>query len=61
MKTLAELGPAQAAYIIGVIVFRPMTALNESIMKTDRRGRLRYTPEQKKTMIEPLELNSDQM
>jgi transposase-like protein len=26
--------------------------MNESIMKTDRRGRLRYTPEQKKTMIE---------
>ena len=29
-----------------------MTPMNESIMKTDRRGRLRYTPEQKKTMIE---------
>ncbi len=26
--------------------------MNESIMKTDRRGRLRYTPEQKKTMID---------
>ena len=26
--------------------------MNESIMKTDRRGRLRYTPEQKMTMIE---------
>jgi hypothetical protein len=26
--------------------------MNESIMKTDRRGRLRYTPEQKKTMTE---------
>jgi transposase-like protein len=26
--------------------------MNESIMKTDRRGRLRYTPEQKKTMVE---------
>ena len=26
--------------------------MNESLMKTDRRGRLRYTPEQKKTMIE---------
>ena len=29
-----------------------MTPMNESLMKTDRRGRLRYTPEQKKTMIE---------
>ena len=29
-----------------------MTPMNESIMKTDRRGRLRYTPEQKKTMME---------
>ena len=28
-----------------------MTPMNESIMKTDRRGRLRYTPEQKKTML----------
>jgi transposase-like protein len=26
--------------------------MNESIMKIDRRGRLRYTPEQKKTMVE---------
>ena len=26
--------------------------MNESIMKTDRRGRLRYTPEQKNTMVE---------
>lgn len=29
-----------------------MTAMNESIMKTDRRGRLRYTAEQKKTMVD---------
>ena len=29
-----------------------MTAMNESIMKIDRRGRLRYTPEQKKTMVD---------
>jgi len=28
-----------------------MTPMNESIMKTDRRGRLRYTPEQKQTMV----------
>ncbi len=28
------------------------TAINEFIMKTDRRGRLRYTPEQKKTMVD---------
>jgi transposase-like protein len=26
--------------------------MNESIMKTDRRGRLRYTPEQKNTIVE---------
>jgi transposase-like protein len=26
--------------------------MNESIMKTDRRGRLRYTQEQKRTMVE---------
>lgn len=26
--------------------------MNESIMKTDRRGRLRYTPEQKNTMVD---------
>lgn len=26
--------------------------MNESIMKTDRRGRLRFTPEQKKTMVD---------
>lgn len=26
--------------------------MNESIMKADRRGRLRYTPEQKQTMID---------
>jgi transposase-like protein len=26
--------------------------MNESIMKTDKRGRLRYTQEQKKTMVE---------
>ena len=29
-----------------------MTPMNESIMKADRRGRLRYTPEQKKTMVD---------
>ena len=29
-----------------------MTVINESIMKTDRLGRLRYTPEQKKTMVD---------
>ena len=29
-----------------------MTAMNESIMKTDRRGRMRYAPEQKKTMVD---------
>ncbi len=29
-----------------------MTPMNESILKTDRRGRLRYTPEQKNTMVE---------
>jgi transposase-like protein len=28
-----------------------MTAMNESLLKSDRRGRLRYTPEQKKTMV----------
>jgi len=26
--------------------------MNESIMKSDQRGRLRYTPEQKKTMVD---------
>jgi hypothetical protein len=26
--------------------------MNESILKSDRRGRLRYTPEQKKTMVD---------
>ena len=26
--------------------------MNESILKTDRQGRLRYTPEQKKTMVD---------
>ncbi|MBN8457521.1 MAG: transposase [Verrucomicrobia bacterium] len=26
--------------------------MNESIMKTDRRGRLRYAPDQKKTMVD---------
>jgi hypothetical protein len=35
------------AYIIGVIVCRSMTSMDESIMKGDRRGRLRYTPEQR--------------
>jgi hypothetical protein len=39
------------AYIIGVIVCRSMTSMNESIMKPDRLGRLRYTPEQKKSML----------
>jgi transposase-like protein len=29
-----------------------MTTVNESIMKIDRRGRLRYTAEQKKTMVD---------
>lgn len=29
-----------------------MTPMNESMMKTDLRGRLRYTPEQKKTMVD---------
>jgi len=29
-----------------------MTPMNESILKTDRHGRLRYTPEQKKTMVD---------
>jgi Transposase len=29
-----------------------MTAMNESIMKTDRLGRLRYAPEQKAAIIE---------
>lgn len=26
--------------------------MNESMMKADRRGRLRYTPEQKQTMVD---------
>jgi hypothetical protein len=39
------------SYIIGVIVCRSMTSMNESIMKGDRRGRLRYTPEQRKSMV----------
>jgi transposase-like protein len=29
-----------------------MTPLNESVLKTDQIGRLRYTPEQKKTMVD---------
>lgn len=29
-----------------------MTTVNESIMKADRRGRLRYTAEQRKTMVD---------
>ena len=29
-----------------------MTVINESIMKTDRLGRLRYTPKQKMTMVD---------
>lgn len=29
-----------------------MTPMNESMMKADRRGRLRYTPEQKQTMVD---------
>ena len=29
-----------------------MTLINESLMKTDRIGRLRYTLEQKQTMVE---------
>ena len=29
-----------------------MTAMNESIMKSDRLGRLRYAPEQKKAMVD---------
>ncbi len=29
-----------------------MTPVNESILKTDRQGRLRYTPEQKKIMVD---------
>jgi hypothetical protein len=29
-----------------------MTDMNEVIMKADRRGRLRYTPEQKQALIE---------
>lgn len=29
-----------------------MTPMNESMMKTDQRGRLRYTPEQKQTMVD---------
>jgi transposase-like protein len=33
-------------------IFRSMTAMNESLLKTDRQGRLRYTPEQKKTMVD---------
>ena len=28
-----------------------MTAMNESIMKTDRRGRMRYTPETKTFLL----------
>ena len=29
-----------------------MTAMNDSIVKTDRRGRLRYSPEQKASLVE---------
>ena len=29
-----------------------MTPMNESLLRTDRIGRLRYTPEQKKTMVD---------
>jgi hypothetical protein len=29
-----------------------MTPMNESLLKTDKIGHLRYTPEQKKTMVD---------
>lgn len=29
-----------------------MTPMNESLLKADKIGRLRYTPDQKKTMVE---------
>lgn len=29
-----------------------MTPMNESLLKIDRIGRLRFTPEQKKTMVD---------
>lgn len=32
-----------------------MTDMNELIMKTDRRGRLRYTAEQKQALVEAYE------
>ena len=32
-----------------------MTDMNEVIVKADRRGRLRYTPEQKQALIEAYE------
>ena len=32
-----------------------MTDMNEVILKADRRGRLRYTPEQKQALIEAYE------
>lgn len=32
-----------------------MTDMNEVILKADRRGRLRYTPEQKQTLVEAYE------
>jgi hypothetical protein len=36
---------------LAYIVWPLMTSMNESMMKADRRGRLRYTPEQKQTMV----------
>ena len=34
-----------------------MTDMNEVIMKADRRGRLRYTPEQKQALVESYEVS----
>ena len=34
-----------------------MTPMNESLMKADQIGRLRYTSEQKQTMVDPKKEN----
>lgn len=37
---------------MGIIVRKSMTPMNENLLKTDMIGRLRFTPEQKKTMVD---------
>lgn len=55
-KPMASTLALNRAVLLGAYIdTHTMTDMNEVIVKSDRRGRLRYTPEQKQALVEAYE------